>query len=253
MPQAGFKIAHFGRSGNTELSRLLREVATQGFVGVETGNLFRTEGDEVAVRRLLSESGLALCGLDAGFAEFADPERLAENLRFVQSLGSRYLVCRGVGDHTSGLTAYREAGKLFNEVGKRCQDAGLVFCYHPHAREFEDLEGNTSGMDVLDHDTNSKLVKYCVDVDELHDGQVDPARFINEHSERAVYFHFKVSGQPEVGRTDALTGAGDLKAAYLAAAALTPEWIVCKPPCGGESVEVGVQQSRSFLRDQLGL
>jgi len=217
MPQAGFKLAPHNRPELPEFAGVLNEVATRGFTGVETSNLFRLAGDELRVRRLLSGAGLALCGLHAEFAEFEDPERLAENMRYVQSLGSRYLLCSGVGDRARGLAAYREAGKLFNAVGKRCQDAGLLFCYRHQTWEFEDREGATCGMDVIDRETDPKLVKLCVDVARLHQAEVEPVRFINDHRERAVYFHF-TERQPDAG--------ADLDATYLAAVALNPEWIV---------------------------
>jgi sugar phosphate isomerase/epimerase len=217
MPQVGFKLAHYARRDHAELSSILHAVATQGFVGAETGNLFRVEGDEQQVRQLFSASGLALCGLRAGFAEFTDPEMLAENLRFVQSLGSRYLLCSGVGDRARGLAAYRDAARLFNEVGKRCRDAGLLFCYRHHAAEFADREGSTCGMDVLDHDTDPALVKYCVDVPCLIQAEVEPVQFINAHRERAAYFHFAARRRDPGADTDAV---------YLAAVALNPDWLV---------------------------
>ena len=50
-------------------------------------------------------------------------------------------------------------GRAFNEIGRRCADEGVHFCYHNHAWEFEDREGDTCGMDVLASETDPALVK----------------------------------------------------------------------------------------------
>jgi sugar phosphate isomerase/epimerase len=191
MPQPGIQVIIYGQRNRDDIGGVLKEVAEIGFEGVETGNLFRQEGDETRVRRMFTDNGLALCGCHAGFAEFEDADKLQENISFLQALGGRYLMCSGVGDRKRGLAAYRDACRLFNQVGGKCHEAGLVFCYHNHAWEFEDREGATCGMDVLSAETDSALVKFCLDVYWIYQGGQDPVRFINMHQDRAAYFHFK--------------------------------------------------------------
>lgn len=249
MPQAGVQLCIRRQRNQDHLSASFGEVARLGFAGVETGNLFRQNGDEVRVRRLFSETGLALCGCHSDISECLDPEKLAENLRFVQSLGSRYLVCSGVGERTLGPADYREAGKLLNEVGKRCQDAGIFFCYRHEAAEFDVCEGSTSGMDLLDQLTDPKLVKYCLDIQALHLAQIDPVQFITDHRERAIYFHFQDRSRSDEGPTETTKferRAVDGKAAYLAAASLSPEWIVYKHDRSRYFPSQGILASRNF-------
>jgi sugar phosphate isomerase/epimerase len=254
--RAGIQVIIYGPRNREDIGGVLREVAEIGFAGAETANLFRQEGDEAKVRRMFEETGLALCGCHAGFAEFQDAEKLRENVAFLKALGGRYLMCSGVGDRSRGLAAYREASRLFNEVGKQCRDAGVVFCYHNHAWEFEDREGDTCGMDVLSSETDPAVVKYCLDVYWIHHGGDDPVRFINAYRDRAVYFHFKdgVRGPDgkaqfrELGRGDV-----DLKAAYQAAVALDPEWIVYEQDRSDGDPSESVRVSREYMRDALGL
>jgi sugar phosphate isomerase/epimerase len=256
MPKAGIQVIIYGRRNREDIAGVLREVAEIGFAGAETGNLFRQEGDEARVRRMFEETGLTLCGCHAGFAEFQDAELLRGNLAFLKALGSRYLMCSGVGDRSRGLAAYREAAALFNEVGRKCRDAGALFCYHNHAWEFEDREGDTCGMDVLAAETDPELVKFCLDVYWIYHGQDDPVRFINAHRERAVYFHFKDGVRGEDGKPHFLElgkGAVDLKAAYEAAAALGPEWIVYEQDRSDGDPTESVRESREYLRRELGL
>jgi sugar phosphate isomerase/epimerase len=141
-------------------------------------------------------------------------------------------------------------------VGKKCRDQGVLFCYHNHAWEFEDREGDTCGMDILAAETDPELVKFCLDVYWIYHGGADPVSFIQAHQERAVYFHFKdgerePDGKPhflELGR-----GKVDLKAAYAAAAALNPEWVVYEQDRSDGSPSESVRVSREYLKTALGL
>jgi sugar phosphate isomerase/epimerase len=256
VPQAGIQVIIYGQRNRDDIFGVLREVAEIGFAGAETGNLFRQCGEEAAVRRVFDETGLALSGCHAGFNEFQDPAALDGNITFLQAMGSPYLMCSGVGDRKRGLAAYRDASKLFNEVGKKCADAGLRFCYHNHAWEFEDREGDTCGMDVLAAETDPALVKFCLDVYWIYHGQDDPVRFINAHKERAVYFHFKDGVREPDGRAhfkELGAGAVDLKAAYAAAAALNPDWIVYEQDRSEKDPTESVRESREYMRSALGI
>lgn len=251
MSRAGIQVIIYGQRNRDDIAGVLREVAEIGFAGAEVGNLFRQEGNEEAVKALFAETGLALCGCHAGFGEFEDTSRLEENIAFVKALGGRYLMCSGVGDRKRGLAAYRDASRVFNDVGRRCADQGVHFCYHNHAWEFEDREGDTCGMDVLAAETDPAVVKYCLDVYWIYHGQEDPVRFIQANQERAVYFHFKDGVRGEDGRAqfrELGRGAVDLKAAYDAAAALNPEWIVYEQDRTDRTPTESVRESREYLR-----
>lgn len=256
MSQAGIQVIIYGQQNRDDIGAVLRDVAQAGFAGAEVGNLFRQEGDEATVHRYFEETGLKLCGCHAGFGEFEDAAKLAENIRFTRALDSRYLMCSGVGDRKRGLAAYRDASRLFNEVGRRCKEEGAVFCYHNHAWEFEDREGDTCGMDILAAETDPALVKFCLDVYWIYHGGADPVAFIQRHRDRAVYFHFKDGERQEDGKAHFLElgrGEVDLKAAYAAAAALGPEWIVYEQDRSEKAPGESVRESREYMRSALGL
>jgi len=179
-----------------------------------------------------------------------------EDLFYTTALDSRYLMCSGVGDRQRGLAAYRDASRLFNEVGKQCRDAGAYFCYHNHAWEFEDREGDTSGMDVIAAETDPALVKFCIDVYWVHIGGEDPAAFVRKHADRGVYFHFKDGGKDEQGRptfSELGQGGVDLKAALQAALETNPEWIVYEQDRTGRTPEESARMSRAYMREELGI
>lgn len=250
------QIIVYGARNREDLPGVLRDAAAAGFAGVETGNLFRQEGNGDVVRALFAETGLRLAGCHAGYGEFTEPEQLAGNIAYLKALGGRYLMCSGVGERKRGLDAYREASRIFNAVGLRCKEEGVVFCYHNHAWEFEDREGDRCGMDVLGSETDPELVKYCLDVYWIHHGGEDPAAFIRANGARAAYFHFKdgyrntdgTARFMELGR-----GEVDLRAAFNAARATAPEWIVYEQDRAEGNPGDSVRISRSYMHDVLGL
>jgi sugar phosphate isomerase/epimerase len=256
MARAGIQLIVYGQRNRDDVGGVLREVGQLGFAGAETGNLFRQEGDAEQVRRSFAEAGLALCGCHAGFAEYEIPEQLRENLAYLKALDSRYLMCSGVGDRKRGLAAYRDASRRFNEVGKQCRDAGVVFCYHNHAWEFEDREGDTCGMDVLAAETDPALVKFCIDVYWVHIGGEDPAAFIRRHAERGAYYHFKDGGRDADGKpsfSELGRGEVDLKRALAAALETGPEWITYEQDRPTTTATESARASRAYMREELGI
>jgi sugar phosphate isomerase/epimerase len=216
-----------------ELTGELSEIVRAGYAGIETTNLFRHHPNEVYVRRLFGESGLALCGCRCPFPVAAEPDGMAEELRYIRSLGSRYLIVGGVGERDPGADAYRNAARLLNEAGKRCEEAGVFLCYEPTEWELTRPAGRPSGIDVLDQETDARWVKYCLNLDLLAASGLEPAQFIDAHRERAVYFHLQssLSGERKPGGppvSEPLENAPHN--AHLAAVALNPEWLVYEHP-----------------------
>lgn len=254
--RAGIQLIVYGQRNRDDVYGVLREVAEMGYAGAETGNLFRQEGSETAVRAAFEENGLALCGCHSGYGEFTDAEKLAENIAFVKALGGGYLMCSGVGDRSRGLAAYRDASATFNAVGKQCADAGIAFCYHNHAWEFEDREGDVCGMDILKSETDPAVVKYCLDVYWIYHGGADPVEFIRANADRSIYFHFKDGVRGADGKAEFRElgrGVVDLKAAFGAASALSPEWVVYEQDRATSTPTESARVSLSYLKNELGL
>jgi len=222
-PQLGLQLIVYGGRPQTDLAGVLREVAEVGYAGIEAGNLFAGH-DPQQVQDLLAETGLSICGAHSGYGDMADAARVEASMAFLQAVGSKYLICSGVAPG-EGIAAYEAAAETFNALGARCREAGLTFCYHNHAWEFETF-GGVKGIHRLAQMTDPALVKLCVDVYWVTIGKEDPAAFIQRYADRAVYFHFKDGGDgyfAELGK-----GTVDLAGATQAALRTVEEWIVCE-------------------------
>jgi len=247
-PRIGLQLIIYGARTGEDLAGVLREVKLAGYEGVESGNLFQM-GDPQEVKALLAETGLAVAGMHSGFPDAQSPERTDANIAYLKEIGARYLICSGVAEG-QGVQGFEKAAPVFNEVGRRCQDAGVVFCYHNHAWEFEEFDG-VKGIHRLAELTDPELVKLCVDVYWVHVGGERPEEFIERYANRVPYFHFKdgVPGEfKELGQ-----GQVDLKAATKAALATKPEWIVCEQDRTDKDVTQSITESRAYMREALGL
>jgi len=246
-PKLGLQLIVYGPRPQTDLAGVMREVAKVGYAGIEAGNLFGGH-DKQQVKDLLAETGLAICGAHSGYGDIANPAWVEGAMAFLHEVGSRYLICSGVAPG-EGLAAYDAAAEMFNTVGARCREAGLTFCYHNHAWEFEAFDG-VKGIHRLAEATDPGLVKLCVDVYWVHIGKEDPAAFIQRYAKRAVYFHFKDGGDgyfTELGK-----GTVDLAGATAAARQTAEEWIVCEQDHTDLEPRQSIAESYAKLRE-LGL
>ncbi|MFQ6098924.1 MAG: sugar phosphate isomerase/epimerase family protein, partial [Armatimonadota bacterium] len=177
-------------------------------------------------------------------------------IQFLDAMNSKYLICSGVAQG-DGIERYERAAQTFNKVGERCRQAGITFCYHNHAWEFEDLDG-VKGIHRLCQLTDPQLVKLCIDVYWVHIGGEDPAEFIQRYADRAGYYHFKDGGPAEepgarprfveLGR-----GTVDLPSAKDAALAAGADWIICEQDRTELDPSDSIRISRAYITERLGL
>ena len=86
----------------------------------------------------------------------------------------------------------------FNEVGRRCNAAGLKFGYHNHAYEFEKVEGQVMYDYLLEH-TDPALVFFQMDVYWAVIGKASPVDYFERYPCRFKMLHIK--DEWEVGQS----------------------------------------------------
>jgi len=247
-PRVGLQLIIYGGRPTQDPTGVLREIKQAGYEGIEGGNLFDL-GDPQMVKGLIQQSGMAVAGAHTGFGDFKSPARIDAHIKYLKEMGARYLICSGVAEG-EGIERFEKAAPVFNDAGRRCKDAGVIFCYHNHAFEFEQFNG-IKGIHRLAALTDPDLVKLCIDVYWVTVGGERPDEFIARYADRAPYYHFKDGGPgvfKELGQ-----GQVDLKAATRAALATNPEWIVCEQDRTDKNVAQSITESRAYMREALGL
>lgn len=256
-PTASIQLIVFGERNRTDIEGVLKDVATAGFPAIEAGNLFASYG-EAKIRQLLAENQLTVSGAHFGYGEYADTAKLDQHIAYAKALGLKNLMCSGVANSETA-EGYKESAKVFNAIGKRLAEDGLTFNYHNHAWEFNDL-GGVNGMEILSAETDPSLVKFNIDVFWVYYGGLDPVSFIQQHADRAGYFHFKdgrkVSGEDGKPRPEFLElgrGEVDLKAAVAAAKQVGATWIVAEQDHTNLPHLEAATISRRYMKEALGV
>jgi len=244
-PLVGVQLIVFGEQPNEDLGAVLAAVARAGYDGVEIGMpASQKQVDEM--RMALSDSGLSLMGAHSGFVSWDDSDVVSQRISAVKDLGGRFAISSG---RFKTLEEYREAARLMNQVGKQCLDAGLIFCYHNHAWEFTEMQGEKP-IHMLMTETDPRLVSLCPDVYWVDVGGEKPATFIARYQERCPCFHFKdgLGGRQFREFRELGQGNMDLPAALEAALACDPEWIVTEQDQTKLEPAESVRISREYLR-----
>jgi sugar phosphate isomerase/epimerase len=247
-PKAACQLIIFGERTGTDLPGVLRDIAQAGYDGFEGGGPGTMSAAHM--NALLGELGLQLAGVHSGYDDSL--QDLDATLSYMDALDCRLLMCSGVGDTKGGLAAYERAAEVFNQVGRRCQEHGIRFCYHNHSWEFQTYDG-VRALDRLYELTDPRYVYLCVDVYWVAHGGSDPAAFLQQHLDRIGTVHFKDMGEDgsfaEIGQ-----GTLDFPAMMEVLSAKPDlDWIIVEQDRTRRTPEESIALSRQYMRDELGL
>ncbi len=253
MGRLGVQLLVYGERQREDLPGVLAQIKAAGYDGAEAGGDGRGLLPAETLLASFADAGLALSGLHVGYADCADAAKVGEHIALLKQADSRFLICSGVSDPGS-IAGYEASAETFNQVGRRCLEAGLTFCYHNHAWEFRPLEGGGQGIYTLVERTCPELVKLNMDVFWLHIGGADPERFIAEHSDRAGYYHFKDGAGTAESQTFVELGRGEVDLARAADEVRRHpwEWIVYEQDRCDLEPAIAVRRSYAYLK-QIGL
>ena len=245
-PKIACQLIVFGGRDREDLPGVLKEVAEAGYAGIEGTSPGVMDTKEL--RKLMDSLGLQLAGVHGGFGIL---DELDSNISYMKEMDCKLFMVSGVGDTKKGLAAYEEAAEIFNDVGRRCREEGITFCYHNHSWEFQKFDGVTA-LDRLYELTDPEYLHTCVDVYWVQHGGVSPVEFLRKHLDRVATVHFKDMKDDtfaEVGRgivdfpgiMEVLSDKGDL------------EWIIVEQDTTQRTPKESSAMSRQYIRETLGL
>jgi sugar phosphate isomerase/epimerase len=155
-----------------------------------------------------------------------------------------------------GLDVFKALAGTLNRAGEECRNAGLQFCYHNHAFEFEPL-GSTTGMDTLLSRTDKKLVGWEMDIFWVSVGGHNPIDLLRQHAGRVPLLHLKNKAEgmpvqytetvPKTAFREAGNGSLDFPAILRAASAAgVRHYFVEQDQTPGDPLE-SLRQSYDYL------
>jgi len=78
----------------------------------------------------------------------------------------------------------------YNQIGEKCNQAGIIFGYHNHAHEFQEIEGEIM-YDYMLKNTDPEKVFFQMDVYWTVMGQKSPVEYFKNYPGRFKQLHLK--------------------------------------------------------------
>lgn len=202
----------------------LEKIAEIGFKHVEFHEFYDYEAKEV--KEALDQLGLTAIASFARLDVLIDDQKLQHAIEYNAQIGNRFLVCPWAQYETAD--DYRKMAELFNEVGSKCRENGLRFCYHHHEHEFEEFDGEY-GLDILLEQSDPELVFLQLDTANALVADIDPLAYMKKYEGRCPLVHLKDYVPGEVrGSIDLGSGTLELGRTIEVAEQTGAEWIVAE-------------------------
>jgi len=142
------------------------------------------------VKTMLSEFKLKTPSMHLDLITFR--KNLKETLDAVAPLGVKYLALPALSDinERKTLDHYKRLAEEFNSFGQQMSTYGMAFVYHNHGFEHAKMEGVVP-MDFLLQNTDSKNVKFELDIFWMSAAGADPVDYLNRYPGRYKLMHIK--------------------------------------------------------------
>jgi sugar phosphate isomerase/epimerase len=130
----------------------------------------------------------------------------------------------------------------YNQIGEKCNAAGLRLGYHNHSFEFKDIEGQLM-YDYMLNNTDPSKVFFQMDVYWLGEGGKNPVDYFNTYPGRFELLHIK--DELELGKS----GKVDFESIYKNAATAGAKYMIVEVERYTGTPFEGVKESYDFLND----
>ena len=235
----------FDMESKTDLDAVLQSVSAAGYETIE-GFL----GELTDYSDLLEKYNLRYAGAHCVLFELDDQKRAAD---YVTRMQGADICCSGLVRWNDRTAAdYHEAIERLNEKGRYFRSRGIFLHYHNHDFEFEKVDGETTGMDLLLAGLDFSRIRLCFDAGWAWRAGLDPADFLKAHQEKIGVVHLRDFR----GTESVELGAGEIPLdslfAVLPDLSNLRQVIVEQDPTVPEPMH-SMEASRKFLRQKFGL
>jgi len=180
----------------------IAKVAEIGYKEVEFFTYYGHEPKEV--KAILERHGLTSPSTHVPMKDLRD--KLQQSIDAAHIIGHEWIVNPWVDEEDRGsIENWKRIAAFLNQTAMKVQAAGLKFAYHNHDFEFKPTDGRLP-YDVLQADTDPKLVQFEMDMYWITRGGQDPLKYFNKYPGRYPLVHVKDMEKPaghnftEVGR-----------------------------------------------------
>jgi len=170
----------------------LRKVAEIGYRYYEFGNYMGPSLEEF--KAFLREIGLVPIAGGSSMAQMIKVDELKKMIDAALALEKKYIICYWPwmdGGENLVLDDFKIASERLNQIGRQCNQMGIRFAFHNHAKEFVPVEGYNWGYEVILCETDPELVTMQLDLYWIIKGGGNPLILFEEYPGRYEMFHVK--------------------------------------------------------------
>lgn len=245
--QIGIQLYTLRDETSKDFVGTLRKVAAEGFQGVEFAGYGGMEASKLL--ELLNELGLKAIGSHVGFGRLK--EALDAEIAFNKAIGSTYIVCPYMGESDRG-ERWPETFRQLEEIGRKCAEQGVTFCYHNHAFELEEKIGDETSLDAMFRSVPADALQVELDACWVHFAGYDPVAYIDKYKGKLPLVHFKdVSRTAEGKPLTVELGQGEVNLPAIAEAAgkAGVEWLIYEQDFTQNPPLVAMANSMRWLKE----
>ena len=194
----------------------------------------------------LNQIGMSCYATHTSLSARKDP---AEGIQFCHRIGAKVVCISGLLEWNERTADdYRRSAAALNTLGAQLREVGLSLQYHNHDFEFELVEGESTGMDLLISTLDPNAVSLCFDAGWARYAGADPVQFLLRHKQIVTTLHLRdFKGKTSVALGD---GDHDLKSIFDALPSLPALNAIMVEQDPGTSDPVGdMVKSRKLLAD----
>jgi sugar phosphate isomerase/epimerase len=215
--------------------------------GYSDGKIYGMEPEEF--KSLVEENGMLYLGAHSGkfISESGNWQELMpwwdQCIATHKATGAEYIIHPNMGksgfESLEGLAAYCA---YFNAIGEKCNEAGLRFGFHNHAREFGEIDGVVI-YDYMLENTDPEKVMFQLDIYWIYEGGKDPADYFTKYPDRFESIHIK--DVKELGES----GTIDFKKVLDQAQEIGPKYYIVEVEKYNFEPVVSVEKSLEYLKE----
>ena len=201
--QLGLQVYSVREQLKTDFAGTLKQVAEIGYKNIEAYGLgpngkYLDKYSPVEYRKICSDLGMRIV---ATHGTYCEAEQAQVYIDAALASGLEYLIVPYLSeDIRKTADDYKRIAETLNKVGERCNAFGLLFGYHNHAFEFENIGGQVP-MEILLNNTDADKVTFEADLFWITKGGFDPIDLISRHTGRFSCFHIKDATKELEGET----------------------------------------------------
>jgi len=213
---------------------MVEAVAKAGYAGLESGARFLDLAKPREYKEVLDRNNVQLIALHTGWNPFLDgtsedgASEVDQAIAFGREIGTPFLVMSG---NEGKQMADVDSLVGLNDIGGKCQENGLTFCYHNHWWE---IQNDGWLLAEIARRTDPDLVSFCPDIGWIRKTTpkvIDMLRII-ESRIRLVHFKDYVADglEPKDNETEFGQGIMDFDEAFafLEGLALDELWVIAE-------------------------